>query len=251
MRALGIPLLVAVSLGRSAPSFAQAVQDQSQEGEWAVQLTPYVWGTALSGEVRPLVGSPKLEFDESFSDVLENLDGAFFLTGLARRNRLILFGDLSWSSSSQSGLVGPGVPASGQIRQTWVTLAGGYRVADGPGATLDLLLGARAWNTNASVSIPVLGLSAESTFSFTDPLLMARYNLRFAPSWSALFYGDIGGFGVGSEESFQAVGTLNYQVSDQFYLSVGYRYLTLDYQSDGRELDLQISGPIVGATWQF
>ena len=251
LRSVGILLWVAVGLGQAAPGFAQAVEDQSQDSEWAVQLTPYVWGTALSGEVRPLAGGPKLEFEESFSDVLENLDGAFFLTGLARRNRLILFGDLSWSSSSQSGLVGPGVPASGQIRQTWVTLAGGYRVAEGPEATLDLLVGARAWNTNASVSIPTLGLSAESTFSFTDPLLMARSNLRIAPRWSALIYGDIGGFGVGSEESFQAVGTLNYQLSDQFYLSAGYRYLTLDYQRDGRELDLQISGPVVGATWRF
>ncbi len=258
MKLLHVALILLGMVGQTVPVLAQTSQDQAQnqdvqnqDSEWTVQLTPYVWATALSGEVRPLAAGPKLDFDESFADVLENLDGAFFLTGLARKNRLVLFGDLSWASSSQSGLVGPGVPASGRIRQTWGTLAAGYRVTQGPAATLDLLLGARAWNTNASVSVPVLGLSAESTFNFVDPLLMARSNLRFAPRWSALIYGDVGGFGVGSEQTFQVVGTLNYQVSEQFFLSAGYRYLTLDYQSDGRELDLQINGPVVGATWRF
>ncbi len=254
MKLLYTALILLGLVGQIGPVFAQTGPDQAQnqEGEGAVQLTPYVWATALSGEVRPLAGGPKLDFDEPFADVLENLDGAFFLTGLARKDRLVLFGDLSWSSSSQSGVVGPGVPASGRIRQIWGTVAGGYRVVEGPGATLDLLLGARAWNTNASVSVPILGLSAETTFRFVDPLLMARSNLRFAPRWSALIYGDIGGFGVGSDQSFQVLGTLNYQISEQFFLSAGYRYLTLDYQSDdGRELDLEINGPIVGATWRF
>jgi opacity protein-like surface antigen len=254
MKLLHTALILLGIAGQSLPVFAQTGPDQAQNQEsgWTVQLTPYVWATALSGEVRPLAGGPKLDFDESFADVLENLDGAFFLTGLARKDRLVLFGDLSWSSSSQSGVVGPGVPASGRIRQIWGTVAGGYRVAEGPEATLDLLLGARAWNTNASVSVPVLGLSAETTFRFVDPLLMARSNLRFAPRWSALIYGDIGGFGVGSDQSFQVLGTLNYQVSEQFFLSAGYRYLTLDYKSDdGRELDLKINGPVVGATWRF
>lgn len=258
MKPLHVALILLGMVGQIAPVFAQTGQDQAQnqdgqdqDNEWVVQLTPYVWATALSGDVRPLAAGPKLSFDVSFSEVLEDLDGAFFLTGLARKDRLLLFGDLSWSSVSTSGTVGPGIPASGRIRQLWGTLAAGYRVVEGPETTLDLLLGVRGWDTNATVSAPILGVSAESTFSFADPLLMARSTFQLSPRWSTLIYGDVGGFGVGSEQTFQVVGTLNYQFSEQFFLSAGYRYLTLDYQTDGRELDLQIDGPIVGATWRF
>ena len=87
-----------------APAMAQ---------DWSGQITPYVWGAGLGGDVTPFAGAPTLSFDKSLSEVLEDTDGAFFLSGFARRDRLVLMGDLSWSTSSKAGTLPPGLPAEG------------------------------------------------------------------------------------------------------------------------------------------
>ncbi len=63
--------------------------------DWSSQVTLYGWGAGVSGDFTPLAGAPTLSFDKSLSEVLKDLDGAFFITGLARRGDLVLFGDLT------------------------------------------------------------------------------------------------------------------------------------------------------------
>jgi hypothetical protein len=75
--------------------------------------------------------------------------------------------------------------------------------------------------------------------------------VELAPRWSMLLYGDVGGFGVGSEHTSQFVGTVNYQMRDNFYVSGGYRVLNVDYRSGGTRIDATMRGPLVGATWRF
>ena len=60
----------------------------AQDRNWSAQVTPYLWGAGLSGSVAPLANGPTLEFDNDLSEVLEDLDAAFFITGFARRGRL-------------------------------------------------------------------------------------------------------------------------------------------------------------------
>ena len=218
---------------------------------WTGQVTPYVWATGVGGTIRPFTGAPTVRIDKSFSEILRDLDAAFFISGFARRDRFVLLGDLSYSSSSRSGLVGPGIPASGSLRQTSLTFAGGYRVVADPGATFDVLAGARAWDIRARADVPLAGISAARNVSFVDPIIAARTNLQIAPGWSFIAYGDIGGFGVGSRLTGQVAATLNYQVSDRVWLSGGYRHLRVDYRKGGTRIDMNMSGPLIGATLRF
>ena len=99
--------------------------------DWSGQVTLYGWGAGVTGDITPFTGAPTLSFEKSLSEVLEDLDGAFFVTGLARRGDLVLFGDFTYSASSRDGLVPPGVPASGEVTilrtavQNWSTVAAG------------------------------------------------------------------------------------------------------------------------------
>lgn len=60
--------------------------------DWSGQITPYVWAAGFGGDVTPFTGAPTLSFKKGFSDVTKDVDGAFFLSGYARRDRLVVMG---------------------------------------------------------------------------------------------------------------------------------------------------------------
>ncbi|MCW5935684.1 MAG: hypothetical protein KIT11_00050 [Fimbriimonadaceae bacterium] len=214
-------------------------------------MTPYIWTAGFSGSVRPFRGAPNVKTEKSFSEVFEDLDFAFFLTAYARKGRLVLMGDMSYADSSREGLIPPGVPASGGLRQTSLTLLGGARVASQEKVTFDVLGGFRTWWIKANVEVPAGGVQLSPQRSFTDFVLAARANFRLSDDWTILLYGDLGLFDLGSDETSQFVGTVNYRVSRDFFVSAGYRELAVDYRSGGTRVDARLSGLLFGATWRF
>lgn len=247
-RGLVAAAAVALGVGAAAPALAQG------GGDSAFQITPYAWATGLGGDLT--VGARTVAIDRSFSDLLGDLDGAFFLSAFGRHGRTVFLGDLSWSSSSRAGVLpsppAPApLPAEGGLRQTSLTLAAGYRVSETPGATVDLLGGVRHWRVRAQAGVPALGASATRRDSFTDPIIGIRINAEVAPNWSTMLYADVGGFGVGSDFSGQIVATLTYAVSDTLFLSAGYRHMHVDYRTGGLRVNARMSGPLLGATWRF
>ncbi|WP_026352111.1 hypothetical protein [Yoonia vestfoldensis] len=219
--------------------------------EWSGQATAYGWGAGVKGDFTPLSGAPTLSFDKSLSEVLEDLDGAFFLTGLARRGDLVLFADYTYSASSRDGRVPPGIPASGEVTLQSLTLAAGNRFTVADGGTIDVLGGLRAWIIEGRVSVPLAGVDVAPEKSFVDPIIGLRANAVLSDRWSLLGYADVGGFGVGSELTWQAAVTANFQATDNLFISAGWRELYLDYTDGGTEFDGSMVGPVIGATWTF
>ncbi len=216
------------------------------------QLTPYVWGSGVGGTVRPVAGGPSLRFSEGLRDVLEDLDSAFFLSGLFRQDRFVLLGDYSTSRSSRDGTVpGLGLPVTGRLEQSSFTLAAGYRALATKRATIDYLIGLRHWDVEARAKTPVPGLAAGLSVDFTDPILAARTNIRLNDRWSVIGYADVGGFGVGSDLTSQLLATVNWQARERLFLSAGYRHLYVDYDDDGKGFEGSFSGPILGLSLQF
>jgi hypothetical protein len=240
----------ALGLALAASAAAQAAGSQAAVDEaWRFQLTPYVWMTGLDGHVQPFKGAPTAHVDKSFSDVLRNLKAAAFLTGTARKGPWVLHGDLSHASTADGASLPLGLSADARVRQTSMTLAAGRNWQQGA-SSVDLLGGLRLWDIHARVNVSGLA-SARSDTSFTDPIIAARWRYALAPQWSSLVYVDAGGFGVGSDSTWQVLGTLNYQWRENVYLSLGYRHLRVNYRSDGKRLDFSQGGPILGATFRF
>lgn len=228
-----------------------------ERAPWRFHVTPYVWMLGMDATVKPQRHLPTVHVDKSFGDILKDLDGAVFLTGSARQGRFVLLADASWAQLSERArrTLAPGVDLSGKLRtrQTQVMLAAGYTVIEQPSVALDLVAGARAWWQRAEVEARLLqlGRSVTTTESWLDPIFGARVRVDLAPNWSIIGYGDFGGFGVGSRFTWQAVGTINYQFSDQIFVSAGYRHSSVDYRHSGKRLEFEMSGPIVGLTWRF
>ncbi|MFU8897569.1 MAG: hypothetical protein ACNA7L_01635 [Roseinatronobacter sp.] len=245
--------LIAAAFGLT--TLAGTVQAQSG-ADTVYQITPYAWATGIGGDITPFTGAPAVSISKSFSDLIKDLDAAFFISAYARHGNLVFVGDISTSSSSRSGVTpsppAPAeLPATAKLRQTSVTALAGYRVAATPDATFDILGGARHWRVKGDVDVPLAGLSASRSVSFTDPIIAARANFQIAPGWSGLLYADVGGFGVGSKLTAQLLGTVNYQLRENAFLSVGYRHLHVDYRSGGTMFDMRMSGPIIGASLRF
>lgn len=245
-------LACAPLIGVAAPVHAQDAGDEEESARRSGgQVTVYGWLAGATGKLTPFAGAPTLEFDNSFGDVLEDLDAAFFATGLYRRDRFVVVADVSYASLSREGLVPPGIPASGKVSQLAITAAAGARLENSSDLSVDLLVGARLWDLDGQVDVPLAGVALLPGKTFVDPIIATRVNVQLAPRLSTLVHADVGGFGIGSDFTYQLVGTLNYRAGGRFYVSAGWRHLHLDYNNAGTRFEGSQTGPIIGFTRRF
>jgi hypothetical protein len=214
----------------------------------------------LSAKVSPTQTPLVADIDRSFSELLNDLDGAFFLKGLARKGRVVLFADVNYVSLSERdpSPIPLFTSIKADVEQVTGTVAAGLRVSGHPRGTVDVLAGARGWHVDAELradkaegepsEIPD---RASETWSFIDPIIALRGRAALTERLSVIGYGDIGGFGAGSDLTWQAMVTLNYALSKRFIFSAGYRHLSVDYDDAGQLLDEDLSGPLVGITYTF
>jgi hypothetical protein len=243
------PVLALLAVVCAAPAVAQ--DDPAASGRWTGHVTPYVWGSGVSGRLTPFAGAPTVAFEASLGEVLEDTDAAFFMAAYARRDRFVLFGDYSASDSSKQGELAPGVDAEGRLRQSSLTLAAGWRVFEDQRAAVDVMGGFRHWSLRAAVDVPAVGLSRSPEQTFTDPLLAMRANVPLSPRWSLIAYADVGCFGGGSEHTHQWLLSANYLHGERWAFSLGLRQFAVDYRDGGTRVDVTLSGPMLGASWRF
>lgn len=251
IRLVASSLAACASLMLAALPTVAAAQASAARGEWVAQVTPYVWASGLGGRLTPFAGAPTFVVSKSFGDVLEDSDGAFFLSTYARRDRFVLLGDFTHARSSKAGRVPPGLPAEGRLRQRSMTLAAGWRVFEDERVAVDLLGGLRHWSVRSEVAVPLAGVSRSPGDRFTDPLVAMRVNAPLSSRWSLVAYGDIGGFGVGSEHTQQWLLSANYLHDERWAFSLGLRQLAVDYREGGTQVDVLLAGPVFGASWRF
>lgn len=247
---LGALAAVALSV---APAAAQAPARASDE--WTFTLSPYVWFSGLGGEVTLPRGSES--FNADFGDIFDTLKFSFMGIAEARRQNFSLLLDIMYLNLQQ-GIPVPGAGAysggSSRVKTTQASAIGLFTVLEQPSARLELGGGVRAWWLNSEINLdPGLmpGQSVDQSTNWVDPLIAARASVRLNDRLSLTGYGDIGGFGVGSEFTWQAIATLDWRVSERFSTSIGYRWIQIDYDSGRANIGLDMSGPIIGASFRF
>ena len=121
-----------------------------------------------------------------------------------------------------------------------------------PTLAVALLAGARWVDMGASLRYrgEIANPDADAGKSWIDPLVGIHVFAPLSDRWWFGLHGDVGGFGVGSELTWQAYGDIGFQASDLVSIVLGYRALDMDYE-DGEGLqfvglDLLISGPQLG-----
>lgn len=260
-------LVVALALGIGlppAPARAQTVAASSGPG-WTFDFTPYIWGVAMSGEVQG-GALPAINIDMSFSDILKNLDAGLLGAFEARKGPWGMLFDAIYMKLEGSGTAsrtGPGpigstATASAELKvaQTMLAAAVAYRAVDDR-AALDVLGGLRYARIEADAAINgsffgqagTVARSAEK--NWVDPYIGVRVLQPIAGHWTLMGYADIGGFGVGSDFTWQALVGINYDLSKTFAAKFGYRYLDVDYDKNGFVYDMANSGLYLGLGIRF
>ena len=88
-----------------------------------------------------------------------------------------------------------------------------------------------------------------------DPFIGARLRVDLTKKLMLGLRGDIGGFGIGSEFSWNASAVLGYRFTRLISAWVGYRALSVDYEKGGGfnsiEYDLIMHGPMIGMGFYF
>jgi len=249
-RRIAMCSLLAAALVTSAATGAGA---QSADA-WQVTVVPYMMGASMSGTTA--VGGQELDIDMSASDIFSNLQfGAMGLV-VARKGSWGVGGDALWMSLGANGTApGPlGVTGSADMSQGGFAFYGLRRL----GAAADLFFGGRVnyLSANLRLNAPLQVRSVEDSKTWFDPIVGVQ--LRTPDSgkrWHAQVYTEIGGFGVGSDFTWQIFPTIGVRLTGRASLELGYRWLDIDYETgDDATLfkyDVLTQGPMAGFAFRF
>jgi len=228
-----------------SPLSLHAAVDDEDEIQSTASL--YIWGAGLKGSTGNAAGGAPV--DASFSDILDNLESGIMWNYRGKGDKWALGIDYIYLNISPSSDV---PPATVDLRETVTELSVGYEVQPG----LEVLAGFRYIDIRTSARLnvqpsppPITG--ADNWF---DPIVGLDYRRALSGKWKFYGRGDIGGFGVGSDLTWQLAGYFGYMPSKNWNLFAGYRHIDVDYESDNEKkffYDIAISGPLIGFGYNF
>ena len=247
-------------------SGVQAQDSAAKNNKWQFEITPYFLAAAMNGEAG--VGNVKADIDMSFEDIWNNLDVGLMGAFEARKGPWIFAFDAVYfrlKDEETKSWTGPGgiITVNGDVGATLTQQlyqgSVGYRVYDKK-TKFDIIGGVRhtivdgefdlALETSGPV-FPGGTYNLSDDKSWSDPVFGVRLIAPFSKKWSFFGYGDIGGFGVGSDITYQAIAGIRWQFSKVVSAKLAYRYLYQDFKDDDFVWDMSYQGPLIGFGFSF
>jgi hypothetical protein len=293
---LAVCALLAVSGPAFAADLGYA--EPAPASGWQFRLTPYAWMINVNGDVtaRGVTADINQDFFQIVEESDSLLAWMSYFE--ARKGKVAFFTDLVWMDLGFPGdidirkspfarfpqvVVGVRGDAQVDYESTIVQSGFAYEVARWQSAperytAIDLVGSARYWNQDLSLSLNLTGtleakleklgikinrsrrvaIARANDLEWVDPVVGARIRHQFASGSEFNLLGDIGGFGAGSEFSWQAVATYGFDVNafgTTMRSVVGYRALSVDYSENTQHgksgLDWIQHGPILGVAFRW
>jgi len=257
-----VGIAVALVLFITAPCLATADSSKESEDNWQFNLAPfYLWGINLEGDLsvgtNQIPGNVPLTkpVNIPFEDVFASLEAAFIVhfEGMHKSNFGFLI-DVDYLKIGNDFSNSQGIGLDVDFEVTLAEVAGLYRVKR-DAHNFDAVYGLRVYRLNPSVALLNGPTVVDETQDWLDPFVGGRWIWNFAEGWSVTARGDIGGFGVGSDFAWQAVGLVEWQPFEYVSFLAGYRVLDVDYEdgsgSDYFKFDVTVHGPLLGVNFKW
>lgn len=251
--------------------------------KWEFEVVPYLWMSAMKGDVT--IKGIESSVDMSFGDIWNDLTFGAMLKIEARKGRWGIFLDTVYMNleddiQGKRTFTGPLGQRTAELladaninMEQWVLELGGfYQLAEIPVGqekggvlSLDLLAGGRYWYLSTDVDIGLVldanrntiarNISQSGSRDWIDPFIGLRTRIQLTKNLMVVVRGDIGGFGVGSDFSWNVAGYFGYRASEMISLWAGYRALGIDYKCGSGNnkfvYDMTFQGPVLGIGFRF
>lgn len=232
--------------------------------EWRFAIAPYFWAAGLSGDVG-VFGRQPVHVDMSFSDIFDNLRFGGMTVAEAHNGTWGIFGDFIYvkvkaDESITRSIRGVPVALAASVETSTFTgtLLGEYRAYSTESVSLDLMAGARIWSVdneiNASLTVdgpPLAAFSGSDGSTWVDPMIGAKARFNTGTPWFFNGWGMIGGFGAGSDLTWDVMAGVGYEWNNRVSSLIGYRALGVDYENEGFVYDTVEQGPFMGLAITF
>lgn len=216
---------------------------------WEVSVQPYIW--ALGNEVRIATTEyDRSDFTGYVDALLNQYRYGFLWTTTARKGPWGLYMDGHFVRLKDSARE-LGLPYESDIRQMLFEGAVMYRFG-GDENFLELFAGARYFRMKSEVEVKIVG-SFNDLFDWFEPIAGVRLGHTMGKSrkWHCEVAGDVGGFEVGSDFTWQASAMLSYDLSERRSISIGYRHIDIEYFDAPNRYESEMSGPVIGFGYKF
>lgn len=231
-------------------------------GDVVFTLAPYGWLTGLSGTIG--VRGLQANVDASFADLSKYLNIAGMIhADFLYRDTFGILGEVNYAQLGDQASA-KRVTLDGQMGLFLSDVAAYYRLCSGvlgkegaPPSSLDLLAGIRIWSLAMHLKSET-ALNNRSAFKQTawvDPVVGLRAKLRLTEKWGFELRGGVGGFGLSSAITWDAMALLAYTFWEHGTAFLGYRAVGVNHDQGGGQnyfkFNAVLSGPIIGAAFKF
>jgi hypothetical protein len=218
------------------------------------QLTPYIWFSSFKGDVGALGRVTRV--DAKFADIIDELNLGAMVTFEARwGGRWRFLADTMYMNfSDDRATPGPLFSGAQVTSKTFIFDPEiGYAVAGNEAASFDVMGGFRLWHLDNRLELRQgdQRVTASGNQTWVDPVVGFRLKAALSRAAYLTAKADIGGFGLGSELSWQLFGGLGLNLSPRVFTVFGYRHLDVDYRNNGLIFDVALSGFVGGFGFRF
>jgi len=253
---LALAILTGAASAGTAPPLSPApiTTTAAPAGDWWFRADMYGWLTAVDGDVS--VGHLSSPVDISMADTLESVDMTYMGILEAGYGKWSLGLDLVYAKLSQD-IGGGGILFDSfrfEQKQWLITPTLAYRAVETERYQMSVLAGARF----TLIEVEMTGrlahggeVSSTRDTDWADPIVGVRGQWGLSDRFFFRYYGDIGGFGVNSDLTWQVFAGFGYDFTDSVSAAVGYRALGVDYSDGPLSLDLVTHGPVLGLEVRF
>lgn len=207
-------------------------------------INPYAWFSAVGGTVGYYQGE-KFGFNKSFTDAVKYLKMAAAVTGKFKYKRVSFVYDISYLNLKGFGTESSAPKSLNIYSANWTVKQALYDLflaylfpSKSKTVMVDIYAGGRLWDleTEATILDTNGTQSPNKVFSnsWLDPVIgvNAEYILSKDMRWFAYTKGDIGGFGVNSQMTWQLTAGAGYMLGKNFPLSLGFKYVGVNYDKN-------------------
>lgn len=297
VRLLAVALLTSTAFATVLPASAQTAAPSSTSHvdpeAWRFNAASYGWLMSVSGSVT--ARGQTVDTNASFIDLVQKSNSLVGLMGYFEADKGkagayldVVYTDLSFGANNmnyRNPVAGLKLTTSSNAAlryQLFIAEMGGvyelarWQHAEGSSTAVDGVMGFRYWNNSIAADFDVTGnvdfshlhldrsfglaVANTGTVQWVDPVFGVRVRHQFSPTQQITARGDIGGFGLGSQFSWQAVAVYSYAWNldggRQIAALLGFRALGVNYTAasggaDAMNINETLYGPVIGVSYRF